>query len=182
MHRQLRWRRRPDNPTHSSTPTTPAPAPKRHFRRDSRLDKAADQLHGDLVRPGDPGYDRAQGCSTPRYDHVRPRAVVYCRPRASVATTVTFARDAGLPLALRSGGHSYAGWTTGNGLVLDVSRISGVRVSGARQPRSAPVPADRRLRGVAGRGRRCPAGSCPTVGVAGLTLGGGMGVLSGPGA
>jgi FAD/FMN-containing dehydrogenase len=130
------------------------------------------------VRPGSPGYDQARELFDPRFDHVRPQAVAYCETARDVATTVTFARDAGLPLALRSGGHSYAGWSTGTGVVLDVSRLAAVRVSGP----TAEVGAGARLidvyAGVAADGQALPAGSCPTVGVAGLTLGGGQGVLS----
>jgi FAD/FMN-containing dehydrogenase len=162
-----------------STPTTTAPAPTSATAAAAPdWAQLADQLHGDLVRPGNPGYDRARELFDPRFDHVRPRAVVYCATARDVATTVTFARDADLPLALRSGGHSYAGWSTGTGVVLDVSRISGVRVAGD----TAEVGAGARLidvyAGVAARGQALPAGSCPTVGVAGLTLGGGQGVLS----
>ena len=159
--------------------TTPAPAPTSASAAAAPdWAQLADQLHGDLVRPGSPRYDRSRELFDPRFDHVRPQAVVYCATAGDVATTVTFTRDAGLPLALRSGGHSYAGWSTGTGVVLDVSRLAAVRVSGA----TAEVGAGARLidvyAGVAARGQALPAGSCPTVGVAGLTLGGGQGVLS----
>jgi FAD/FMN-containing dehydrogenase len=130
------------------------------------------------VRPGQPAYPQARELFNPRFDHVRPGGVAYCETSDDVAVAVVFARDAGLPLALRSGGHSYAGWSTGTGLVLDVSRMSRVRVSGA----TATVGAGARMidlyDGVARHGMALPAGSCPTVGVAGLTLGGGQGVLS----
>jgi FAD/FMN-containing dehydrogenase len=136
------------------------------------------QLGGDLVRPRDRAYDRSRELFDPRFDHVRPLAVAYCESASDVQTTVSFARDAGLPLALRSGGHSYGGWSTGSGVVLDVSRMSGIRVAGD----VAEVGAGARLidvyAGVAARGQALPAGSCPTVGIAGLTLGGGQGVLS----
>ena len=95
-----------------------------------------------------------------------------------MATAVVFARDAGLPLALRAGGHSYGGWSTGRGLVLDVSRIRGVLST----VRSATVGAGARLihvyDGVARQRMALPAGSCPTVGITGLTLGGGLGVAT----
>ena len=141
-------------------------------------DRLASLLDGDLVRPADRAYDRSRELFDPRFDHVRPRAVAYCGSVRDVQATVSFARDSELPLALRSGGHSYAGWSTGTGLVLDVSRLSGVRVSGD----VAEVGAGARLidvyAGVAAHGQALPAGSCPTVGIAGLTLGGGQGVLS----
>jgi FAD/FMN-containing dehydrogenase len=160
----------PGPTTGSSAPTSGAAAPDW-----SRL---ASRLRGDLVRPGDAGYGRARELFNPRFDQVRPMAVAYCSTTSDVAASILFARDAGVPLALRAGGHSYAGWSTSTGLVVDVSRIAAVQVSGA----SAAVGAGARLidvyDGVAARGMALPAGSCPTVGVAGLTLGGGQGVLS----
>lgn len=135
-------------------------------------------MHGDVVRRGDSGYRTATHLFNPRFDGSRPQGVAYCADAADVATAVAFARDAGVPLALRAGGHSYGGWSTGSGLVLDVSRINGVAVDGS----TATVGAGARLiqvyDGVARRGMALPAGSCPTVGVSGLTLGGGLGVAT----
>jgi FAD/FMN-containing dehydrogenase len=109
---------------------------------------------------------------------VRPQGIAYCASTDDVRAAVNFARDSGVPLALRSGGHSYGGWSTGSGLVLDVSRLAQVTVRGG----TATVGAGARLidvyAGLARHGAALPAGSCPTVGVAGLTLGGGIGVLS----
>ena len=164
----------------STTASTTASTPARSSAGTAEPDwsRLAAALEGDVVRPGDARYDRAKELFDPRFDGVRPRAIVLCRTAADVATTVTFARDAGLPLALRSGGHSYGGWSTGPGVLLDVSRIDGVRVTGG----TAAVGAGARLvdvyAGVAEGGQALPAGSCPTVGVAGLTLGGGQGVLT----
>jgi len=107
-------------------------------------------------------YDRARELFDPRYDHVRPRAIVYCATARDVATTVAFARDADLPLALRSGGHSYAGWSTGTGVVLDVSRISAVRVAGDTAEVGAGAQLIDVYAGVAAQGQALPAGSCPS--------------------
>src|SRR5690349_19426200 len=86
-------------PPRPSTPTTTAPAPTSASAAAAPdWAQLADQLHGDLVRPGSAGYDRARELFDPRYDHVRPRGIVYCATARDVATTVTFARDAGLPL------------------------------------------------------------------------------------
>jgi FAD/FMN-containing dehydrogenase len=83
-----------------------------------------------------------------------------------------------VPVAARSGGHSYAGWSSGSGLIVDVTRMAGVNVSGT----VATVGAGTRLvdfyNGLSAHGRVVPGGSCPTVGIAGLTLGGGIGVVS----
>jgi FAD/FMN-containing dehydrogenase len=135
-------------------------------------------MRGDVVRRGDSGYRTATQLFNPRFDGIQPQGIAYCANAADVATAVAFARDAGLPLALRAGGHSYGGWSTGSGLVLDVSRINGVAIDGT----TATVGAGARLiqvyGGVARRGMALPAGSCPTVGVTGLTLGGGLGVAT----
>ncbi|MBB2909755.1 FAD/FMN-containing dehydrogenase [Streptosporangium becharense] len=135
-------------------------------------------LEGRLVRPGDAAYDRARRLFNPAYDSVRPAAVAYCANPSDVAECVTFARRTGLPLAVRSGGHSYAGWSTGTGLVVDVSPMSSVRHSSGR----AIVGAGAKLVDVYDRlaadGVSIPAGTCATVGVSGLALGGGIGVVS----
>ncbi len=165
-------------PRNSTAPPSSRSAPSPPRTSPPDWDGLASRLRGDLVRPGDRAYDRSRELFDPRFDHIRPRAVAYCASARDVQTTVSFARDSGVPLALRSGGHSYAGWSTGTGIVLDVSRLADVRVSGE----VAEIGAGARLidvyAGVAARGRALPAGTCPTVGIAGLTLGGGQGVLS----
>lgn len=86
----------------------------------------------------------------------------------------------GLPLAPRSGGHSYAGWSTpDHGVVVDLSALRAVQVAGNG---TVVVGAGALLIDVyaalaAAAGQALPAGSCPSVGVAGNTLGGGIGVL-----
>jgi hypothetical protein len=113
----------------------------------------------------------------PRFDGIHPAGIAYCRGPHDVATCIAFARKYGVPVAARSGGHSYAGWSSTTGLIVDVSQMAGARVSGE----NAVVGAGTRLidmyNGLAARGRVVPGGSCPTVGVAGLTLGGGVGVV-----
>jgi FAD/FMN-containing dehydrogenase len=133
-------------------------------------------LDGLLVRPGDSRYADARRLFQPQYDSLTPSAVVYVDGAHDVATALAFARSYRLPVAARCGGHSYAGWSSGSGLVLDVSRLNGVSASSGQ----ATVGAGARLidvyTGLADRGVTIPAGSCPTVGVTGLTLGGGIGV------
>lgn len=135
-------------------------------------------LSGRLVRPGDAGYDTARRLYSPRYDQVRPAAVAYCAGPADVRECLSFAVRFGVPVTPRSGGHSYAGWSTGTGLVLDVTPMRAVSVAAG----TATVGAGARLvdvyAGLAPAGVTIPAGSCPTVGIAGLTLGGGLGVVA----
>lgn len=135
-------------------------------------------LDGTLVRPGDRDYDAARTLFNPRFDAVRPAGVAYCARPEDVQSCLAFARRHGVPVAVRSGGHSYAGWSSGPGLVVDVQRMASVSLSGG----TATIGAGAKLIDVYGRltarGRTVPAGSCPTVGVAGLVLGGGIGVVS----
>ncbi|MER6001267.1 FAD-binding oxidoreductase [Nonomuraea angiospora] len=158
--------------TGRSTGTSGLSAPPPNWARLRR------QLKGTLVLPGDAGYDTARRLYNPAYDRIRPGGVAYCANAADVSACLTFARTGGVPVTTRSGGHSYAGWSTGPGLVIDVSRMSSVAYAAGR----ATVGAGAKLIDVydklARHGVSIPAGSCPTVGVGGLTLGGGIGVVS----
>jgi FAD/FMN-containing dehydrogenase len=138
------------------------------------------RLTGTLVLPGEPGYDTARLSFNILFDGRRPAAVASCATPADVQAGLAAARAAGLPVAARSGGHSYAGYSVPDGgLVLDVAPMAQVRVAADG---TAEVGAGARLGAVyaqvAAAGRALPAGSCPTVGIAGLTLGGGIGVLT----
>lgn len=155
----------------STAPPTPTPPDWAALRS---------RLKGTLVLPGEPGYDDARLSHDTLFDARRPAAVASCRTPADVQACLEVAHSAGLPAAARSGGHSYAGYSVPDGgLVIDVTPLSGVRVGAGG---SAEVGAGTRLTdvyaGVAGSGRALPAGSCPTVGVAGFTLGGGIGTLT----
>jgi FAD/FMN-containing dehydrogenase len=137
----------------------------------------ARDLSGPLIRPGESGYTTAKELFDPRFDSLHPAGIAYCRNPHDVATSLAFVRKYGLPVAARCGGHSYAGWSSTSGLIVDVTRMAGVTVSGG----TATVGAGTRLidfyNDLAGHGRAVPGGSCPTVGISGLTLGGGIGVV-----
>jgi len=149
---------------------------------DPRVRALARELRGDVVGRGQAGYDAARLLRSTRFDGVHPLAVAYCAGADDVARCVRWATRNGISLAARSGGHSYGGYSTvQGGLVVDVSRIDGVAL--AADHRTATVGAGATLGEVYDRldaaGRvTIPAGSCRTVGVAGLTLGGGHGFLS----
>jgi FAD/FMN-containing dehydrogenase len=134
-------------------------------------------ISGELVLPDSPGYEAARKPSIARYHDTRPRAVVLCETAEDVSETVLFARRCGLPTAPRSGGHCYAGRSSTEGVVIDVSPMNSVSVSGG----AVTVGAGARLGGVYdaldAHGLAIPAGCGPTVGIAGLTLGGGLGIL-----
>ncbi len=137
-------------------------------------------LRGKLVQPGDADYDAARKVYNAMIDK-RPRLVAKCADVADVIAGVRFAREQGLLLAVRCGGHNGGGLgVCDDGLVLDLSGMRGVRVD----------PAERTVRVDGGCtwgdvdhathafGLACPSGIISTTGVGGLTLGGGIGHLT----
>lgn len=141
----------------------------------------ATSLDGALVRRGEDDYRRRKLLFNTRFDAVRPLAVVEAQTVADVVEAIGFARRFGLRARPRAGGHSYVGASTvGDGLVIDVRRLRSVAYDAASG--RAEVGAGARSYGVhtalAAHGRALPTGTCPTVGVTGLTLGGGIGVDS----
>lgn len=112
-----------------------------------------------------------------RFADIKPAAVLSCGTPADVAAAIAQAGQQGLPLAVRGGGHCFAGRSSTAGLVIDISPMTGVRIDGDR----AVIGAGTRLAEVydtlAAAGRTIPAGCGSTVGIAGLTLGGGLGIL-----
>lgn len=136
-------------------------------------------LAGQLVRPGDSDYATARLLFDPRFDGLRPAGIAFCANPADVAECLAFVRRFAVAVTPRSGGHSYAGYSSGQGLVIDVTRINTVTQVGSGIAR---IGAGTRLvdlyAGLDAHGVTVPGGSCPTVGVAGLTLGGGIGVVT----
>ncbi|HKD32433.1 MAG TPA: FAD-binding oxidoreductase [Gaiellaceae bacterium] len=134
-------------------------------------------IAGEVILPESRDYDSARKPAIGRFDHVHPAAIVRCQTAGDVAETISFAHAVGLPTATRSGGHCFAGRSSSEGIVIDVTPMDAVSVSGA----VATVGAGARLGEVydslSEHDRTLPAGSCPSVGIAGLTLGGGLGIL-----
>lgn len=136
------------------------------------------RLAGPLVRPGNPGYPAASRLFDPAFDDIHPAAVARAQSPADVAACIDFARQQGLPIAARAGGHSYGGYSSTTGLVVDVTAMATVTpgADGTARIGAGALLVD--VYDQLGRaGRALPAGSCPTVGIAGLALGGGIGVL-----
>jgi FAD/FMN-containing dehydrogenase len=146
---------------------------------DATLGELAQALRGELVRPGDPAYDEARSIWNGAHDK-RPAVIIRCRGVADVLRGVEFARSQGLPLAVRGGGHSIPGFSTNDhGLVLDLSPMNAVRVDPDRRRIVAQggslwqdVDAEAQAFGLALTG-----GLVSTTGIAGFTLGGGIGWL-----
>jgi FAD/FMN-containing dehydrogenase len=135
-------------------------------------------LAGQLVQPGDADYATARLLFDPRFDSLRPAGIAFCDNPSDVAECLAFVQRYGVAVTPRSGGHSYAGYSSGSGLVIDVTRMNEVASVGGG---TARVGAGTRLvdlyAGLDAHGVTVPGGSCPTVGVAGLALGGGIGVV-----
>ncbi|MFD7786762.1 FAD-binding oxidoreductase [Streptomyces nojiriensis] len=143
-------------------------------------------IDGRLVLPGDRDYPEARRLFQPRYDTVAPAAVAYPAHAGDVAVCLDFARRSAAPVVPRGGGHSYAGWSTRSaGLVVDTGAMAAVSVDGVGTgdgEGGVRIGAGARLGDVhtalAPHGRSVPTGLCPSVGIAGLALGGGLGLAS----
>ncbi len=140
-------------------------------------DQLASQLSGPLLRPENPAYKTESTLWALQYASARPQAIAMCASEADVQTCLQWARTNAVPLVARSGGHSYGGYSTSTGLVINVSQLTNF----------AHDPASNRITvggGVRNRlvyekckplGRAITHGRCYGVGVAGLVLGGGIG-------
>ncbi|MDJ0466938.1 FAD-binding oxidoreductase [Streptomyces sp. H27-C3] len=166
----------------TGTPTT-ATAVTATTTRPSRAPAAAANwtalgrgLDGKLVRPADATYKTARQLYNTRFDTLKPAGVAYVANETDIQECLAFARAHRTPVAIRNGGHSYAGWSSGNGrLVIDLSKLARVKADGTIGAGAKLIDV---YQGLARHRRTIPAGSCPTVGISGLTLGGGHGVVS----
>jgi FAD/FMN-containing dehydrogenase len=135
------------------------------------------RIEGDVIHPDSPEFASVRRPAWAQYEHVRPEAVVRCRTPTDIAESLAVVRRLGLEVAPRGGGHCFAGRSATRGLVIDLSAMSSVAVSNG----VATVGAGGRLGEIDERlatdALAIPAGSCPAVGIAGLTLGGGLGFL-----
>jgi hypothetical protein len=142
------------------------------------LQALAASLSGSVVLPSASGYQGALQLFDPIYDGLRPLAVVQPANAADVATTVRFASGFTTPFAARSGGHSYVGASGGDqGIQLDLRRLNSVTYNSSNG--QVVVGAGANLYSMHTTlepfARTVPTGTCATVGVSGLTLGGGIG-------
>jgi FAD/FMN-containing dehydrogenase len=141
--------------------------------------ESLEAFSGDLLRPGDSGYEEARRGFNGLIDK-RPALIARCLGEADIADVIAYARDAGLEISVRGGGHSVAGRCfTEGGVMIDLSRMKGIYVDpSARIARVQPgvswgeLNRETQLHGLAVTG-----GLISTTGIAGLTLGGGLGWL-----
>ncbi|HEX6352638.1 FAD-dependent oxidoreductase [Actinophytocola sp.] len=135
-------------------------------------------LDGEVFSPDSPGYDAVRRPVNPAYREVRPRLVVLSRSVSDVARAIAYAATTEDRIVPRGGGHCFAGRSSTDGIVLDLSGIDDIDMA---DDRVATIGPGARLQQVyaalATYGRTLPAGCGPTVGITGLTLGGGIGLL-----
>lgn len=147
---------------------------------DAALDAFRANFRGELIRPGDDKYDKARRVFNAMIDR-RPALIARPTGAADVIAAVTLARERGLRLAVRCGGHNLAGnGVVDDGLVIDLSRMKGVRIDPARRTAHANAGVtwgefdrETQLFGLA-----TPGGRVTTTGLGGFTLGGGYGWIS----
>jgi FAD/FMN-containing dehydrogenase len=144
------------------------------------VEKFKSSLRGELLRPGDDGYDEARTIWNAMIDR-RPALIVRCAGTADVIAAVNLARKHSLLTAVRGGGHNVAGFSMcDQGLVLDLSKMKSIRVD----PHASTVRAEPGVtlgeldRETQSFGLVVPAGIVTSTGISGLTLGGGLGWLS----
>lgn len=137
------------------------------------------QLKGQVIAPGDPEYDRARTVFTGGFDR-RPALIARVADASDVAAVIALARETGAELAIRSGGHSAAGHsTTDGGIVLDLSEMRTLEID--PQARTAwaetGLTAEEYTSGAGEYGLATGFGDTGSVGIGGITLGGGIGYL-----
>jgi FAD/FMN-containing dehydrogenase len=148
---------------------------------DSPIDVAgfAAGIAGSVIRPENESYETARLVHNRTVDRY-PALIVKAANATDVARTVVFARDAGLELAVRGGSHSLAGYgTTDGGIVLDLSGMKGLHIDPERRLAwaQAGLTAGEYTGAAAAHGLATPFGDTGSVGISGLTLGGGIGWL-----
>jgi FAD/FMN-containing dehydrogenase len=141
------------------------------------LEALGGRIAGEVLAPGAPGYESARKPAMARWHGIRPRAVVMCEGASDVAEALAFARRSGVHVAVRSGGHCFAGRSSTPGMVIDVTPMGSVSVTGGLATVGAGTRLADLLDALNDNGVTIPTGCGPTVGIAGLTLGGGLGIL-----
>jgi FAD/FMN-containing dehydrogenase len=146
---------------------------------DLSIPRLRSELDGHVVAPGDQEYDDARMVFYGGIDR-RPAAIVRVADADDVARVIAHARETGLELAVRSGGHSLAGHsTTAGGIILDLGDLSGLEldVEGRTAWAETGLTTGRYTDAAAAHGLATPFGDTGSVGIGGLTLGGGVGYL-----
>lgn len=144
------------------------------------LDRLRRAIGGDVVYPSDRSYDALRLIYERRFQY-QPLAIVRPTSSADVAYAIDWARNRGMVITPRSGGHSYIGAGCSDGIVIDLGLLDGIQA--VDEDGLARIGAGAQL-GALERGlhcqadRRLPSGTCPTVGIGGIALGGGHGYVT----
>jgi len=144
------------------------------------FDRLRSELAGEVIAPDDTGYDDARRTFMPLYDDRRPAVVVRPADSREVGYVVSLARESGLELAVRSGGHSGAGHSvSAGGIVLDLSLMKGLEIDPAKRVAwaEAGLTSGEVTNATAAHGLAVGFGDTGSVGIGGLTTGGGVGYL-----
>lgn len=130
-----------------------------------------------LVRPGEGSFAKAALPNNLRFRHVRPQGVAYCRTPQMVADVLSWCRDYDVPFVIRGGGHSYAGYSSGHDLVIDMREMRAIeyRETDGNVQVGAGALNGQVYSALSKAGRMITHGRCPSVGAAGYLLGGGIG-------
>jgi FAD/FMN-containing dehydrogenase len=138
------------------------------------------RLTGRIVFPDDPSYENARMDYNTRFSKY-PRVIVFCQRVQDVINAVKWARETHTPIRARCGRHSYEAFSIlNNGIVIDVSEMNKFFLE--KRKGMATIEAGATLlplyKVLWHKGVTIPGGTCPTVGISGLTLGGGFGMLT----
>ncbi len=134
-------------------------------------------LDGEVVLPDSPRYDEVRKPQIPRFNDVRPQAIVLCQTREDVVEAIAFARRAGIEIAVRSGGHDFAGRSSGPGMVLDLAPMHSLELSDGLAIVGPGFRLGDLYAALAQYEVTIPGGCGATVGIGGQALGGGLGLL-----
>lgn len=138
------------------------------------------ELTGRVIYAGESGYEDARSNFNTRFA-ASPFAIVFCQSVADVVNAVNWAQMSGIPVRVRSGRHSYEAFSVADdALIIDLNEMEQIQVD--RTPQQATIQAGAELvpiyETLSAQGVTIPGGSCATVGITGLTLGGGYGLLA----
>jgi FAD/FMN-containing dehydrogenase len=163
----------PSAAARAAVPRPSLVSPHAHRRA---LEELRRRLHGTLLLPGDPEYAAASEPANTRFDRIHPLAAAVCADEQDVATCISWSQEHEIDAVARTGGHSYAGYSTTRGLVIDLRRLRSIAVDldGTAEIGGGAINQDV-FEATENGELVLPAGTCLGVGVGGLTLGGGIG-------
>src|SRR5215211_483873 len=134
-------------------------------------------IDGEVALPDSLTYESVWKPFNARFHEARPRAIILCARPQDVSETIAFLDGHGLENAIRSGGHCFAGNSSSSGVIINVTPMDSVSVSDGVATIGAGARLGKVYETLQEHKVTIPGGTCPPVGIAGLTLGGGLGIL-----